>query len=90
MPSWTFREFPQQLGNWHGEETRLDPEIAVATGAEVLVNRNYRDTRGHAISMHAAMFKNPAVGITHTPSVLLPDQRVENAQPEFRERSGVE
>ncbi len=69
MPPWTFREFPLQVGNWHGEPTQLDPEIAVATGADVLVDRAYRDSAGHAISMHTAMFKNPAIGIGHTPSV---------------------
>ncbi len=69
MPPWTFREFPLQLGNWHGEKTQLNPEIAMATGAEVIVDRAYRDPAGHTISMHTAMFKNPASGIGHTPSV---------------------
>ena len=69
MPSWTFREFPVQFGGWRGEEAQLDPEIAVATGAEVLVNRNYRDVAGHSVVLHTAMFKNPATGIGHTPSV---------------------
>jgi EpsI family protein len=69
MPSWTVQEIPQQLGNWRGEEARLDPEIAVATGAEIIANRNYRDPRGHAVVLHTAMFKNPAAGIAHTPSI---------------------
>jgi EpsI family protein len=69
MPPWTFRTLPEQIGNWRGEEARLDPEIAMATGAEVLVNRNYRDAQGHTITLHTAMFKNPASGITHTPSI---------------------
>ncbi len=69
MPSWSFREFPLQLGNWRGEETKLDPEIAVATGADVLVNRAYRDSMGHSLTLHTAMFKVPATGIGHSPSV---------------------
>ena len=87
MPSWTFREIPQQLGNWRGEEARLDPEIAVATGAEIIANRNYRDPRGHAVVLHTAMFKNPAAGIVHSPFDLLPasgwkmlNQSFENVQ----------
>ena len=28
MPKWTFRTMPLQLGDWHGEDTKLDPTIA--------------------------------------------------------------
>ena len=42
-PNWSLRELPFQLTNWHGEDTEMDPKIAVATGADVIVNRIYRD-----------------------------------------------
>ena len=47
-PNWTLRDLPLQFGTWHGEDTEMDPKIAVATGADVIVNRIYRDEAGHA------------------------------------------
>ncbi len=69
LPSWTFDQLPVQLGDWRGAKTELDPEIAVATGAELnrIVDREYRDDRGHAVSMHTAMFKDLAAGVYHAP-----------------------
>jgi EpsI family protein len=67
MPDWTFRQMPLQLANWHGEDTKLDPKIASATGAEVIVNRAYRDEQNHFAVVHTAMFKNPADGVFHSP-----------------------
>ena len=67
MPNWTFRELPLQLGDWHGEDFQMDPKIAVATGAEVIVDRIYRDEQKHTISLHTAMFSNPADGVLHSP-----------------------
>ncbi len=67
MPDWTFREMPYQLGNWHGEDTKMDPVIAVATGADIIVDRLYRDDAGAVVSLHTAMFKNPTDGVIHTP-----------------------
>ena len=59
----------------------------MGTGAEVLVNRSYRDAAGHTVALHTAMFRNPAAGIGHTPSVCyraagwnLVDQSFENVQ----------
>lgn len=67
LPDWTFREMPYQLGNWHGEDTKMDPVIAIATGADVIVDRLYRDDTGTLVSVHTAMFKNPTDGVLHTP-----------------------
>ena len=77
MPDWTFREMPRQLGNWHGEDTRMDPKIAVATGAKLdtIVDRIYRDDAGHVINMHTAMFDDPAGGVYHSSAELLPIAR---------------
>jgi len=69
MPDWTFHELPTQIGKWHGEDTTLDPKIALATGASVIVDRAYRDDSGHVVSMHTAMFDNPADGVIHSPLV---------------------
>jgi len=67
LPRWTFEEMPLQFGDWRGVPTTMDPEIAVATGADRIVNREYKDDRGHAVSMHTAMFKRPEVGVYHSP-----------------------
>ena len=70
MPDWTFRDLPARIGVWRGEETTMDPLIAVATNAKLdtIVNRAYRDDSGHVISMHAAMFEDPN-GVLHSPLV---------------------
>jgi EpsI family protein len=69
MPDWTFASMPRQLGEWQGQDAELDPATANATGAKLdtIVNRNYRDTMGHVISMHTAMFDNPKGGVYHSP-----------------------
>jgi len=66
-PKWSLRDLPIQLGGWHGEDTELDPKLVVATGADVIVNRVYRDEAGHGVSMHTATFLDPAEGIYHNP-----------------------
>lgn len=67
MPNWTFREMPLQLGEWQGEDTELDPKIAAATGAKIIVDRLYRNDLGRAVSLHTAMFDDPSEGVYHSP-----------------------
>ena len=67
LPDWTFNEMPLQIGDWHGEKATLDPELAKATGAQVIVDRIYKDDAGHAISVHTAMFQDPKGGVYHSP-----------------------
>lgn len=67
MPAWTFNDMPMQMGEWRGENTALDPKIAVATDAKIIVNREYRDNAGHSISLHTAVFDKPAEGVFHSP-----------------------
>jgi EpsI family protein len=69
MPDWTFSDMPLQLGDWRGQPTEIDPKIAVATGASVIVNRDYQDRSGQHILMHTAMFSDPADGVFHTPII---------------------
>jgi len=67
MPDWSFSEMPRQLGDWQGEDSEMDPQIAMATGARVIVDRSYRDHVGHVINMHTAMFDDPKEGVIHSP-----------------------
>ncbi len=71
MPDWTFRDMPQQLGAWRGEDSKMDPIIAEKTGAKLdtIIERVYRDNSGHVVAMHAAMFDNPAAGVIHSPLI---------------------
>jgi EpsI family protein len=66
-PNWSLRDLPLQLGNWRGEAAPMDPQVAVATGADVVVNRIYRDDLGHMVSIHTAMFNDAATGVYHRP-----------------------
>jgi EpsI family protein len=67
MPEWSFSEMPLRIGDWQGEDTELDPEIANATGAQRIVDRRYRDDKGRVISIHTAMFEDPKGGVYHSP-----------------------
>jgi len=68
LPSWSFNELPRQLGDWYGEDTKLDPKITATLGAEVVVDRIYRDDLGRVISLHTAFFTERIIdGIYHTP-----------------------
>ena len=68
MPDWTFHDLPIRLGDWVGEDTTMDPRIAVKTGAKIIVDRAYHDDSGHVISMHTAVSDNPN-GVLHSPLV---------------------
>jgi EpsI family protein len=67
MPGWKLAELPMQLGNWLGETAELDEKIAAATGAVEIENRRYHNELGHVLSLHTAMFTDPAVGVYHSP-----------------------
>jgi hypothetical protein len=69
MPNWTFDELPKRLGDWTGVATKLDPAIASATDAKIIVNRAYRDKLDHVINLHTAMIENPTLGICHNPQI---------------------
>jgi EpsI family protein len=67
FPDWTFGEMPYQLGAWQGEDTKMDPVVARGTGADIIVDRLYRNEAGVSVSIHTAMFKDPTDGMFHTP-----------------------
>jgi EpsI family protein len=67
MPGWTFDNLPLELGNWRGEPTKLDPEIAKATRADSITDRLYQDDAERVVSMHSAIFKDHNAGVYHNP-----------------------
>jgi EpsI family protein len=66
-PDWSVKDLPLKLEKWQGEDTEMDPAIAMATGAYAITNRIYHDDKGRAISLHSAMFEDPAEGVYHSP-----------------------
>ncbi|MEN6451576.1 MAG: exosortase C-terminal domain/associated protein EpsI [Thermoguttaceae bacterium] len=67
LPRWTFNEMPKQWGDWRGSPGEWDPQIAVTTGADRIVNLVYRDDRGHVVPLHTAMFTSMEGGVYHNP-----------------------
>jgi len=77
LPDWTFSELPTSLPppevsspqgtTWRGENAEMDPKLTAAIGADSVVDRVYRDEKGNTVSMHTAIFANPAEGALHSP-----------------------
>lgn len=67
LPDWSVKDMPYELGSWHGEEIKMDKSITAAIGASVVVERAYRIEGRQPVTVHTAMFKNPADGVYHNP-----------------------
>ena len=71
-PSFDLNEIPMTLGVWKGETTKIDPNIARGTGADIVVTRRYvnQDT-GVAVDM--ILLFGPAVNMfIHLPELCYP------------------
>ncbi|MCE5269334.1 MAG: EpsI family protein [Planctomycetaceae bacterium] len=93
MPTWSFEQLPRELGPWQGKKIKLDPLIATATGADRIVDRQYRDDAGHVIAMHTAMFKRPEVGVYHSPLNCYRSQgwqKIKESRPKLSLPNGLE
>jgi EpsI family protein len=67
LPNWNVKDLPKQLGEWKGEDTELDKRLFQAEGAHSVVERQYHNDSGVAVSLHMAIFDNPTEGIWHNP-----------------------
>ena len=69
-PAGDIGKLPMQFGNYRGENVELDPETFVRTGADVVVDRRYRDEMEPArdVSLHLAVFDDPETGVYHAPT----------------------
>ncbi|MGD0652950.1 MAG: exosortase C-terminal domain/associated protein EpsI [Thermoguttaceae bacterium] len=67
LPSWNVKDLPKQLGEWKGEDVKLDERLFQATDATSIVERQYHNELGMVISIHLAVFKDPNKGIWHNP-----------------------
>jgi EpsI family protein len=67
LPTWKLQDLPMQLGDWKGEDKKLDERLFLATGAHTIVDRQYVNDAGRIISLHFAVFLDPNEGIWHNP-----------------------
>jgi EpsI family protein len=67
LPTRSLHELPVSLGNWRGEDTELDPNIFVGTGAREALARSYTDRSGQSASLFLALYDDPGAGVYHTP-----------------------
>lgn len=64
---------PMELGDWRGEETPIANERKEeAIGADSMINRLYRDAKGHAVSLHVASFVEFSRSLLHSPMLCYP------------------
>jgi len=67
LPDRDIRDLPLGLGRWYGEKATLDENITRALHAERSADRIYRDSAGHVINAHSAVFSDYMLGINHSP-----------------------
>jgi EpsI family protein len=67
MPTWDINDLPKKLGDWTGEDEKLDERLFQATNAKVIVERKYHNEAGTVVSLHFAIFDKPTDGIWHNP-----------------------
>ena len=72
LPRFDLTTIPLTLGDWKGEATKIDPQIAKATGAEQIVTRRY--VNGNTgVSVDVILLYGPAVDMyIHVPEVCYP------------------
>lgn len=68
-PQQDLEDLPRKLGDWQGVDQEMDPELFIATGAAVAVNRRYTNLVGEAVNLHATVtvFTN-GYTLRHLPS----------------------
>jgi len=67
MPDQDFHKMPLVFDDWQGEDVELDPKVFIKIGADVVIDRKYRNDRGQVISTHTAVFSDPDEGVMHNP-----------------------
>lgn len=67
LPTWDLHDLPMKLGDWTGEDVKLDERLFQATGATTIVERQYHNESGTMVSLHFAVFEKPTEGIWHNP-----------------------
>lgn len=72
LPQRDLRELPLQLGNWVGEDAPLDAKLMLATGANQVVNRRYRNSAGETVLVHMGIWSEYKLAFPHPPDACYP------------------
>jgi Protein of unknown function (DUF3485) len=66
------KSVPLELGAWSGVDTKLDPEIARVTAADLIVTRRYTN-RNTGVTVEVILLFGPSFGVSlHAPTVCYP------------------
>ncbi len=65
----TPQDLPLALGEWTGQDVTTDPEVFKATGAKMVLDRQYRSRNGQVVTLHIAVFEkfHELSGLPHAP-----------------------
>ena len=79
------QDLPTTLGDWKGEDVALDPDIFTQIGAEMAVDRQYRNQRGGVVSVHVAVFGKTdyITGLPHSPDICYPASGYKLGDPKY-------
>ncbi|MEJ5341799.1 MAG: exosortase C-terminal domain/associated protein EpsI [Thermogutta sp.] len=61
--------FPYQLGPWKGEDDPVDEKVLQVVGAELTLNRTYRQSAERFVGLHAAVFTHTDFSLPHPPEL---------------------
>lgn len=61
--------FPYQLGPWKGEDEVVDEKVLQVVGAELTLNRTYRQSAERFVGLHAAVFTYTDFSLPHPPEL---------------------
>jgi EpsI family protein len=67
------KNFPLELGNWHGSEMPLDADTLKVAAVDDYLNRMYRASDGKALGLYVGYYKSQQTGdAIHSPKNCLP------------------
>jgi EpsI family protein len=67
------RNFPLELGAWHGRDVPLDADTLRVVAVDDYLNRTYRDPAGRPLGLYVGYYKSQQTGDTiHSPKNCLP------------------
>jgi len=72
LPQQPLSELPMQLEYWRGADTPLDERLTRGSGAEVMVNRVYENSRGESVLVNCGIWTTYETVIPHSPEACYP------------------
>lgn len=72
-PRAVFPTFPAKLGNWEGEQTAMEEDVASYLGLTDYILSNYKSPDGQLVNFYAAYYESQRKGVSpHSPRVCIP------------------